>query len=332
MPIIGRVATCLLGSALLAGAARTMAQTPADSAPGCTHSCPAPRQSIDDAWWTGPMIAPSPGALSPGHFLIEPYFYDVKAGHANSYGTLTYLLYGLLDGLTIGTSPTAGFNAASGAPSSSGIGLGDVSGILQARLRRYHAGSWIPATAFNVSEAFPTGRYDHLGARASDGLGSGVYTTTLSLYTQSYFWLPNGRILRMRVNVSRGFSSTATVHGVSVYGTDAGFRGSATPGATFVADAAWEYSLTRSWVLTLEFNNRYQDRTTVRGVELSADSPDAGTPVRLDAPSSDAFAIAPAAEYSWTPNIGVLLAMRVIPQGHHTTRSITPVIAINILR
>jgi len=187
------------------------------------------------------------------------------------------------------------------------------------------------ATVFTVTETFPTGRYQRLGERTSDGFGSGVYTTTLSLYTQSYFWTPNGRILRMRFNVSQAFSSTANVDGVSVYGTDGAFRGTATPGAAFAADVAWEYSLTRSWVLALEFNNRYQAATRVRGMEL-ADSAGATAPARFDAPASDAFAIAPAVEYSWTPNLGVLLAMRVIPQGHHTTRSITPVIAINILR
>ena len=35
------------------------------------------RQSLDDAWWTGPMLAPSAATLPQGHFLIEPYFYDV---------------------------------------------------------------------------------------------------------------------------------------------------------------------------------------------------------------------------------------------------------------
>jgi hypothetical protein len=332
MPKIVRIATVLVGCALVAGGSRVEAQAPADTAPPCTHPCPAQRQSLDDAWWTGPMIAPSPGALSPGHFLIEPYVYDVRAGRANSYGTLTYLLYGVVDGLTVGASPTAGFNTLGGAPSSSGIGLGDVSGIVQKRLTTFHPGSWFPATAFNLSETFPTGRYDRLGARTSDGFGSGAYTTTLSLYTQSYFWLPNGRILRMRVNVSHAFSSTAAVQGVSVYGTDAAFRGTATPGAASVADVSWEYSLTRSWVLALELNNRYQSRTRVRGAEVGTDSVGAAGPARLDAPTVDAFAIAPAAEYSWTPNIGVLLALRVIPPGHNAARSITPVVAINIVR
>src|SRR6185312_17467519 len=124
----------------------------------------------------------------------------------------------------------------------------------------------------------------------------------------------------------------AAVQGVSVYGTAAAFRGTAAPGAASVADLAVEYSLTRSWVLALEFNNRYQARTRVRGMDAGADSSDAPESVRLDAPPADAFAIAPAVEYSWTPNIGVLLALRVIPPGHNTTRSITPAIAINIVR
>ena len=332
MPRVQGIATVLVVCALVAGTSRAAAQAPADTAPACVHACPVHRQSLDDAWWTGPMIAPSPGALPPGHFLIEPYFYDVREGRANSYGTLTYILYGLIDGLTVGASPTAGFNIPGGGPSSSGIGLGDVSGIVHKRLTQFHPGSWFPATAFNVSETFPTGRYDRLGARTSDGFGSGVYTTTLSLYTQTYFWLPNGRILRMRVNVSQAFSSTALVRGVSVYGTDAAFRGTAAPGAESEADVSWEYSLTRTWVLALELNNRYRSRTRVRGTEIGADSAGAGVPVRLDAQAADAFAIAPAVEYSWTPNIGVLLALRVIPPGHNTSRSITPVVAINIVR
>src|SRR5690349_21825471 len=241
---------CLAGCALAAIASPARAQS--DTITPCVQACPIQRQSVDDAWWTGPMIAPGAGTLTPGHFLIEPYFYDVNAGHSNSYGNLTYVLYGLIDGLTIGASPTAGFNTVGGAPSSSGIGLGDVSAIAQIRLLRRSSG-----------------RYDRLGPRTSDGFGSGVYTTTLSLYTQSYFWLPNGRILRMRFNVSQAFSSTAGVNGVSVYGTDEAFRGTAAPGAGFAADVAWEYSLTRSWVLALEFNNRYQAATRVRGIELA---------------------------------------------------------------
>src|SRR5690348_11021258 len=46
------------------------------------------RQSLDDAWWTGPMLAPSAATLPRGHFLIEPYLYDVTSPHSNGFGSL----------------------------------------------------------------------------------------------------------------------------------------------------------------------------------------------------------------------------------------------------
>src|SRR5438874_9391571 len=34
-------------------------------------------QSREDAWWTGPMLAPSAATLPTGHMLLEPYLFDV---------------------------------------------------------------------------------------------------------------------------------------------------------------------------------------------------------------------------------------------------------------
>src|SRR5260370_60457 len=97
--------------------------------------CSGARQSLDDAWWTGPMLAPSAATLPRGHFLIEPYLYDVTAAHSNGFGSLTYVLYGLTDRVTVGLIPTAGFNVVSNGPSSSGVGLGDLTLQAQYGLR-----------------------------------------------------------------------------------------------------------------------------------------------------------------------------------------------------
>ena len=51
--------------------------------------------------------------------------------------------------------------------------------------------------------------------------------------------------------------------------------------------------------------------------------------MHLKAGASDAYGYAPAVEYSWTPNLGVLLGARVIVGGHNATRSLTPAIAVN---
>src|ERR1043165_7320292 len=82
-------------------------------------------QSLDEAWWTGPMLANSAHTLPTGHMLIESYLYDAISGPANSVNSLTYLLYGVTDRLTIGLVPTAGYNSVRGEPDSAGVQLGD---------------------------------------------------------------------------------------------------------------------------------------------------------------------------------------------------------------
>jgi hypothetical protein len=318
----------------LVSAQATLAQTSGD------------RQSLDDAWWTGPMLAPSAATLPRGHFLIEPYLYDViqqgqydrngvKRGvpESNGFGSLTYINYGLLDKLTIGLIPTFGYNRVSDGPSSSSVGMGDVTVQGQYRLTNFREGHWIPTMSLAVQEAFPSGKYDQLGNRPSNGLGSGAYSTTLAFYSQTYFWLPNRRRLRMRLNVSQSISSGVNVKGVSVYGTDANFHGQAKPGSTSFVDASWEYSLTRSWVLALDATYRYQNSTRVTGSDglASPGMKDSGK-IRFETGYNDAIGFAPAIEYSWNSKVGILLGVRVIPIGRNTAATITPAIAINIVR
>jgi hypothetical protein len=316
------------------------------SAHGVRAQSSGGRQSLDDAWWTGPMLAPSAATLPQGHFLIEPYLYDViqqgeydregvkrRAPESNGFGSLTYLNYGLKDKLTIGVIPTFGYNRVSGAPSSSSVEMGDVTVQGQYRLTKFHEGSWIPTMSLAVQETFPSGKYDQLGNRPSDGLGSGAHTTTIAFYSQTYFWLPNRRILRMRLNVSQSVSSHLHVKGVSVYGTDGEFLGQASPGGTSFVDASWEYSLTRSWVLALDATYRYQSSTSVTGYDALAPPGAQNTQkIRLNTGYSYAIGFAPAVEYSWNSKVGILLGTRLIPAGRNTSATITPAIAINIVR
>lgn len=315
-----KVATLILLGLLLAAPG---AKAQESNSPGSVV-----RQSRDDAWWTGPMLAPSAGTLPRGHFLIEPYFYDVIAAHSHGYGSLTYALYGLAEKFTVGVIPTIGYNTVSDGLNGAGIRMGDVSLQGQYRLHLFHEGGWIPTTSVALQETLPTGKYDRLGERPSDGLGSGALTTTLALYSQTYFWLPNGRILRTRFNVSESISREVTVQDVSVYGTQAGFRGHAQPGSALFVDLSGEYSLTRRWVLALDATYRYQGNTAVSGYN----SLDPAQPsVHLNSGSSAPIGFAPAIEYSWKPNLGVLIGTRIIAAGRNTPTTITPALAINFV-
>ena len=299
------------------------------------------RQSPGDAWWTGPMLANSAATLPRGHFLFESYLYDVvatsqydqsgrrqRAPRSDSFGSQSYLLYGLADRFSVGLVPNFGFNSASTGARSSRIGAGDLGVMGQVRLTESDPFARMPTISINVQETLPTGKHDRLGGRPADGLGGGVYTTTLSLYSQKYFWLPTGRIMRMRLNVSQAFSGSAALEDASVYGTEAGFRGNAQPGQSTYVDAAWEYSVTQRWVVALDATYRHARTTRVTGYSTS----DSGILRVASSGPSDALGLAPAVEYNWSSNMGVLFGARFIAAGRNTAASITPAVALNIVR
>jgi hypothetical protein len=289
-------------------------------APLASPSPPVTQEPLNQAWFTGPMLAASGATLPRGHFLIEPYLYDVTQTHANGYGSLTYILYGLTDRLTVGLVPVFGYNSIGKGPSSSGIDVGDTTVEAQYGLTKFRLGSWVPTMGINLGETIPTGRFDQLGARTSDGLGAGAYTTTLSLYMQSYFWTGNGRLLRTRLDLSQAFSNVVNVEGVSVYGTGASFRGTAQPGPSSYADASFEYSLTQRWVPAIDVNYRLNGNTAVMGSREN-----------FNTGSTEVLAVAPAIEYSWNSTVGVLLGTRVVAIAHNAPLTITPAVAINVV-
>ena len=315
------------------------------------RGCAAEAQALDcavshpmgDAWWTGPMLANTAATAPRGHFLIEPYLFDVttqgsfdrqgvrhSTAPANGYGSLTYMVFGVTDKWNVGLIPTFSYNTGGGEPSSADPGVGDLTLQVQHRLTQFEPCRWVPTISAVVQETLPTGRYDRLGNRPADGVGAGAYATNLEFLSQMYFWIPNRRIVRMRLNVTDAISSNAHVDGVSVYGTGAGFSGHARPGSSFLVDVAWEYSVTRNWVFALDATYRNTRNTRVTGYGSESGSP--MTPLAMDSGVSDAYGFAPAFEYSWKPNIGVLLGVRLIPAGRNTNETITPAVAVNFVR
>ena len=297
------------------------------------------QQAREDAWWTGPMLAPNAATLPHGHALIEPYLFDViTTGHFDTngdkhrgplehdLGSLTYILYGVTDDITAGFIPRFFFDEPAGAANSSGVMFGDLTLQLGYGLTHYRDGGNVPDISIVLQETLPTGRYDRL-TRSSDGVGAGAYTTSINLYVQDYFWMPNGRILRGRLDLTYGFSSSVSVHDESVYGTANGFSGRAWPGDSFTADAAAEYSLTRHWVLALDVVYQHNDSTQVTGTVSAASMPT----FAHQSGSSYSLGFAPAIEYNWTSRVGALLGVRIIEIGRNTTATITPAIALNMV-
>jgi hypothetical protein len=316
--------------------------TPMGLADAATSDDPQ-QQSYADSWWTGPILAASPSALPRGHMLIEPYVYDVivqgsyddqghrqSAAHTDNVRNLSYILYGLTDQWTFGLLPRFGYNAGANGTHGSGLQFGDLTLHTHYQLHKFREHHWPPALAFVIEETLPTGRYDRLGSHPGDGLGSGVHATTYSIYTQRYFWAPNGRIVRTRLDFSYSHSNSTALRDVSVYGTRSGFRGQATPGDSIVIDLAWEYSVTRNWVLALDLEYARNAGTHVRGLNDAASA--TPTSVNIDSGTSTTWSLAPAIEYNFNGNVGLLAGAKFTVAGSNAAALLIPVVAINWVR
>lgn len=303
-----------------------------------------PQQSLDDAWWTGPLLAPSAATLPRGHWLLEPYVYDAmayghfdrnghlgSAGAAHDIGSLTYIEYGVVDRFTLGLLPRLGLHEATAGQESAGFAVGDLTLQGAYRLTEFQPGSSMPGTSLVIGETFPSGKYDRLSGRTDGALGSGADSTTVSLYSQTYLWMPNGRILRTRLDVSYSRSRWASVRGVSVYGTSSGFAGRAHPGETFFADLAFEYSVTRNWVLATDIDWEHDGNTRVEGGYGASLTPSLPAYGVQDSGADDLLYLAPALEYNWNARMGIIAGARVAAAGRNVTATVTPVAAINMV-
>ena len=298
------------------------------------------RQPLDDAWWTGPLLAPGAGTLPPGHFLFEPYFYDAiptasvdahgvshPVARADNFGSQSYLIYGVADRFTLGLIPRFAYKNPGNGASGSSIAVGDLSLQGQYQLTQFEEGHWLPTIAINLGETFPIGAYDRLN-RPGDGFGAGAYATALSLYSQTYFWMPDGRLLRARLNLTYTVSDSVDLTGMSVYGTEAGFRGHASPGTSAVADLAFEYSIDRNWVAAVDFWAEQDANTHVAGLMPSLPGlPPAAVENNLG--SAHVFYVAPAVEYNFSGSFGVIAGARIFVTGENKTATIVPLIAFN---
>ncbi len=111
--------TLIVGAGAGAG---TAAAADAEDSPGAVSS----HESLEEAWWTGPLLAANAATLPQGHLLVEPYLYDAlpyahfdshgiarDVSHANDFGSQSYVNYvsgrvNIEDASVYGT--TAGFH------------------------------------------------------------------------------------------------------------------------------------------------------------------------------------------------------------------------------
>jgi hypothetical protein len=290
-----------------------------------------------EARFTGALVSPAP-PLPKGLFNVEPYLIQTHVvgqygadGHrrdsddvADDWRLTVPMTYGVTDRLTLGATVNAVFAPDDDAQRH--VTAGDTT-LTAYWLVAMGKGEHTPSLTLAAFHNLTTGQHDRLEQRRlANATGSGAESTTLALIAQSYF-LP-GRNLRGRAGLSwRLPGAQAGIHGQSDYGTTAGFQGHAELGSAAQANIGLEYSINRTWVLASDIVYEQESSTHLRGQQQTAKGAIA---VTRDSPSSWRMSLAPAVEYHWTDNTGMILGAFVSVDGRNSAAVVSPQVAVNV--
>ena len=207
----------------------------------------------------------------------------------------------------------------------SGGGIGDVQ--LTPGFKVYQQTRYIPQVKIFIQETFPTGAYDNLNPYKNglDATGGGSYKTQIGFIVGKLFLWQYQNPLRVRMSMGYTMASPVSVNNFNVYGGGFGTRGTVKPGNTFGTDLGLELSLTQRWVFAMDFVYTYTSSTTFSGYPgIALD----GTTAVLGKPSSDNLSLAPAFEYNWNQNLGVIGGVQFSVYGRNSTNFISAIISV----
>ena len=288
-------------------------------------------------WFTGSLEAPSPALPKAGMLAIEPYAvlqlntgayaengHHVSASdNTSTVETLLVIKYGITDRLTVEALPSLS-RSWNSQTHSSGAGVGDLPIELEYRLTdgNYHNGA--PSLTFDLGITLPTGEYNRL-SRSLNGVGQGSYLLKQGVVMQSLFDTPGNHPVRIRVYASiyEPLSHPA-INDLSVYGTSQGFTGEVHPGISGQMGIGAGWALDRNWVFALDLVQNLARGYRLIGVD------GAGNAFATTGPNLSSTALAPAIEYNWSANAGLIAGVEFTAAGHNTASYIAPQIAVAI--
>lgn len=290
-----------------------------------------------DPWFTGPIFAEQGRIVSKGHVVIQPYFFDIHSlGFFDSHGkvvkvpefhtqnpviALYFSMTDRIDGQILGSyniNSTLGRLFGHAGDTNLGLGLQ----VYQQKKQQL-----IPDIRLVLQEIFPTGLYDHFDpmTNGAELTGLGSFQTILGLRLQSLYEFKNHHYLRSRLNFNYYLTSPVKVTGFNAYGGGLNTKGTIHPSDHYLVDLSFEYTLTQNWVSVMEFLYLNGQKTSFQGRVGTTLN---GDPATLLTGRSNQFSIAPAIEYNFTPNIGVIAGMWLTLSGKQTPDVISAVVSI----
>lgn len=252
--------------------------------------------------------------MPPGKVLFQPYisvtkFNGIYNDHWKSEHRPTLwqvnqfnaIIIGLTDFMDMQLFPDWFYNFSQGASSAV---FGDFTVTLDFQLLRDAADARFPSILLQIGETFPTGKYQKLNPNkyGTDIGGAGTYGTSAGVTFSKIFHF-NSRFLSTRVNSTVFVNAPVDVKGLNFYGGGKGTDGTVRPGCISTTFLSFEYTLTQNWNLASDFvfNHVFKDHFS----GFTGCNSD-GTKATVGRPESSQVSMAPAIEYAFSPNIGLL--------------------------
>lgn len=285
-----------------------------------------------DPWFTGPLLTGSSNTIEKGHFYMEPYIFATKTRgvfDANwhkqksesvwSFNTPILMQYGLTNFMDMTVSPQFYHNR-KGYVKDTVFGDLLVGGSFQ--IQKEKQSDWFPGLKVGIKELLPTGKYDklRLSKEGTDAAGGGSYATTIDLDFGKLIKFNASNYLNTRLTLSYTHFSDVNVRGVNAYGGDVTTDGRVSLGDTYSASLGFEYTLTRYVNLALDVLYIKNGSVTFRGLTTES----------MTAPSGQQISFAPAVEYNFNANMGMIGGVWFSGFGKNASNFVSYVFALSL--
>jgi hypothetical protein len=299
------------------------------------------REKMGDAWWTGPLQTPNAGTIPKNHWYVETYFavtqtngtfdnggtkYGANSvaaaninngfqGYSNNFASTTLFTYGVTNKFNLQLLPSfSGTQGGTDVTSSNGMSVDMLRIRLPYKLHSYKEGKALPTFSIVPEVNTPVA-------------ANSVWNPGIGFWAIRPFWMPGGRILRIRASEDIWFPMGGK--NVNVLANPSCGVGAVTCGldkAKYgVTQVGMEYSLTKHWVPAWDFVWYYAGQNKYNNV-AAIGSNAAGAPVTLK--GGRLFAVDPALEYNFTENTGIIFGAEVAVSGRNVGSYIAPQIAL----
>jgi hypothetical protein len=295
-------------------------------------------------WFTGPLLTASAHVVPVGHQNYEPYvLWNTIDGSYNNHWhfskisskfktmlSRTAWQFGVLPSVELDITTQFAYN---NHHHQHAWHIFDQSFAFGFQLLLDKPDRWYPAIKFHVGATIPIGRYDRLDPKKfmTDVAGGGNWSPNIAFVISRLYNFGGGHYLSWRTLWGYTVPLPTVVHGLSIYGgfpttgPIKGTRGTVYRGNSFMIQQGFEYTLTHNWVLACDLQYVHNNKNRFSGYSPPGTAP--------TAPSSEEFSIAPAIEYNFNVNIGLIAGPHFSLAGRNSNFSpafIAWIFAINI--